>query len=172
MNRKHVHRYLATVLLCSASVAIADESETFNAIAATIDGFHAAAARGDKTAYLDTMTEDGVFLGTDEWERWPKVPTFTSYVSDRFADGGGWTYRSVERNVTLAENGHTAWFDEVIVSSSDARFRGTGVLVKANDQWKIAHYAMSFLVMNEIWDDVIRLNQKTRQRKAAHDDSN
>ena len=171
MSRTCAHRFLAVLLLCGAS-ASADESTTLTAIAATIDGFHAAAARGDKTAYLGLMTEDGVFLGTDEWERWPKVPSFTNYVSDRFADGGGWTYRSVERDVTLAEGGHTAWFDEVIVSSTDARFRGTGVLVKTDGEWKIARYAMSFLVLNEVWNDVIRLNQEARQQKAAGDDDN
>ena len=165
----NIRLYLAIVWLCSTGVAMADEQETLTAIAATIDGFHAAAARGDETAYLGSMTEDGVFLGTDEWERWPKVPTFTDYVGNRFADGGGWTYRSVERNVVLAEDGDTAWFDEVIVSSADARFRGTGVLLKTDGQWKIAHYAMSFLVLNEIWDDVIQLNKQTRQRKAARD---
>ena len=170
MNEKPVHPYLAVVLFCITSAAIADDSEALNAIGATIDRFHAAAARGDKGTYLDTLTEDGVFLGTDEWERWPKVPEFTDYVSGRFADGGGWTYRAVERNVALSDDGNTAWFDEVIVSSSDARFRGTGVLVKTDDRWKIAHYAMSFLVLNEIWEEVIRLNQQTRQQKATGDD--
>ena len=156
----------------AASTLTADESGALDDIAATIDGFHAAAARGDETAYLGFLTEDGVFLGTDEWERWPKNPTFSDYVNGRFANGSGWTYTSVERHVRLAEGGDTAWFDEVIASSTDARFRGTGVLVKRDGHWKIAHYAMSFLVYNEIWEDVIRMNEQTRQHKESRGDEN
>ena len=130
-----------------------------------IDDFHDAAANGDKGRYLGHMTEDGVFMGTDEWERWPKHPDFVDYVNMRFKDGAGWTYRSVERKIKLSEDADTAWFDEVIFSESNGRFRGTGVVVLQNGDWKIAHYAMSFLVFNENWNDVIELTRKTREMK-------
>ena len=41
------------------------------------------------------------------------------------------------------------------------------MLVKADGEWKIAHYAMSFLVFNENWQDVIELSKKTAAEKAA-----
>ena len=96
------------------------------------------------------------------WERWPKHPDFSEYVAARFADGG-WSYRSVERQVNIA--GDVAWFDEIVFSESSGRFRGTGVLVKQDGSWKIAHYALSFLVFNENWQDVIELTRKTRAEK-------
>ena len=114
------------------------------------------------------MTDDAVFMGTDEWERWPKHPDFSEYVAGRFEGGTGWTYRSVERVINVAESGETAWFDEVVFSETNGRFRGTGVVVKSGGEWKIAHYAMSFLIFNEDWQDVIELTKKTAAEKAAN----
>jgi ketosteroid isomerase-like protein len=154
------HLLLLTWLL--PAVAASDE---ISAIGEVIDTFHDAAAHGDKERYLGQMTEDGVFLGTDEWERWPKQPAFIDYVGSRFKDGVGWNYRSVERQIQISESGDTAWFDEVLLSEPNGRFRGTGVLSKQNGTWKIAHYAMSFLILNENWPEVIELTRKTMATK-------
>lgn len=149
------------LLLAMSFTASADDA----AIAAVIDDFHDAAAHGDNARYLGHMTDDAVFMGTDEWERWPKQPDFVDYVGGRFKDGIGWTYRSVQRNIRLADAGNIAWFDEVIFSETSGRFRGTGVVVLESGTWKIAHYAMSFLVFNENWQDVIELSQQTSAMK-------
>jgi hypothetical protein len=161
--------WLLCVLLLSP-LAFADDagppSATVAEIGRVLDDFHAAAAHDDKARYLGLLTRNAVFMGTDEWERWPKHPDFTNYVDTRFVDGKGWTYRAVERNVGLATTGEVAWFDEVVFSESSGRFRGTGVLVLERDAWKIAHYALSFLVFNEDWDAVVELTSKTRAAKA------
>jgi hypothetical protein len=146
-------------------LAVAADVETD--IGVVLDDFHDAAAHGDKSRYLGHMTDDAVFMGTDEWERWPKYPDFTDYVNMRFKDGKGWDYRSVERTIEVSDDGETAWFDEVVFSERNGRFRGTGVLVQERGTWKIAHYAMSFLVFNEDWEEVIELTRQTRQEKAA-----
>ncbi len=67
----------------------------------------------------------------------------------------------------LADSGDTAWFDEVIFSETNGRFRGTGVVVKSEGEWKIAHYAMSFLIFNENWPEVVELTRKTAAEKKA-----
>jgi hypothetical protein len=156
-------KFIAIALLI-AGTAVADHHEETLA-GAVLDDFHDAAAHGDKDRYLGHMTDDAVFMGTDEWERWPKNPDFVDYVNSRFKDGAGWNYQSVERKMVIADNADTAWFDEVVFSESNGRFRGTGVLVKQGGQWKIAHYAMSFLVFNENWQEVIELTKKTRAEK-------
>ncbi len=153
---------LLTTLL-AASLAMAD-SPAVDDIGAVLDDFHDAAASADADRYLEHLTEDAVFMGTDEWERWPKHPDFSVYVAQRFADGG-WSYRSVERNVRIAESGDVAWFDEVVFSERNGRFRGTGVLTRIDGEWKIAHYAMSFLIFNENWTEVIELTRRTRDAK-------
>ena len=160
-------KHTLILILLVAGVATAAHHEEA-AIGKVLDDFHDAAAHGDRDRYLSHMTEDAVFMGTDEWERWPKNPDFVDYVDSRFRDGSGWSYRSVERQVNVSPSGDVAWFDEVVYSETNGRFRGTGVLVKQGGDWKIAHYAMSFLVFNENWQDVIELTKKTRAEKEGN----
>ena len=159
-------RLLTATLLFTYSLAALPQGGPRAEVDAVLDAFHEAAADADRTRYLGLMTDNGVFLGTDEWERWPKNPDFTDYVTTRFRDGG-WSYRSVERHVDFSPGGDVAWFDEVVFSETSGRFRGTGVLLKGEDGWKIAHYALSFLVFNEDWEEVIELTRATREAKAA-----
>lgn len=160
--------YLASVfLLLSAAVQADHHTAITDAIGAVIDDFHDAAAKGDKERYLGHMTTRAVFMGTDEWERWPKEPDMRNYVSGRFKNGTGWNYRTVARHIQLGDAEDIAWFDEVIYSEENGRFRGTGVVSLQNGQWKIEHYAMSFLVFNEIWPDVIELSKKVAAEKSG-----
>jgi len=157
---------LVPFLVALDSAAAETEREAVDAV---LDAFHDAAAHGDRDRYLALLTDDGVFLGTDEWERWPKQPDFADYVDGRFQDGSGWSYRSVHRHVAFSDSGDVAWFDEVVYSESNGRFRGTGVLERVDGSWKIAHYAMSFLVFNENWEEVVELTRRTREAKEAED---
>jgi len=156
------HSLFLTIILCFSGIAY---SANVDDIGKVLDNFHDAAAHADKDRYLGLMTDDAVFMGTDEWERWPKHPDFTDYVDGRFKNGG-WSYKSVERQVRVADSGDIAWFDEVVFSESNGRFRGTGVLTRQNGTWKIAHYAMSFLVLNENWEEVVDLTKKTKAQLA------
>ena len=150
-----------TILLIFSSVLAGQQEE--DAINAVLDDFHSAAASADEERYLDHLTEDAVFMGTDEWERWPKNPDFRAYVNRRFQNGVGWNYKSIERKIRISQTGNVAWFDEVVFSATNGRFRGTGVLVKIDDMWKINHYALSFLILNENWQEIVKLTKKTRQ---------
>ena len=150
---------LIIILGLSGSAYSADVDD----IGKVLDDFHDAAAHADKDRYLGLMTDDAVFMGTDEWERWPKHPDFTDYVDGRFKNGG-WSYKSVERQIRVADSGDIAWFDEVVFSERNGRFRGTGVLSRQDGTWKIAHYAMSFLVLNENWEEVVELTKKTQEQ--------
>jgi len=161
-----MYRLLLVVTLLFSAVAIADDAAVAErAIGRVIDDFHDAAAHGDKDRYLGHLTDDAVFMGTDEWERWPKYPEFTDYVGGRFANGSGWNYRSVERKIRVADSADMAWFDEVLFSEQNGRFRGTGVLSLQDGEWKIAHYAMSFLILNENWEAVIELTRQTKSEE-------
>ena len=158
-------RLIFLTMLISAAAAV--EPTEHDTIGEVIDNFHNAAKHGDKQRYLGLMSDDAVFMGTDEWERWPKQPVFIDYVGSRFKDGSGWDYHSVERVIRISDSADFAWFDEVIESAPNGRFRGTGVLTRQNGEWKIAHYAMSFLIFNENWEDVIELSKKTRAQKES-----
>ena len=162
-------RHLLLLTLLVSVIAAADNAESgLGAIGRLIDDFHDAAAHGDKARYLDHLTEDAVFMGTDEWERWPKHPEFSDYVDSRFKNGSGWNYKSVERTIRISDSADIAWFDEVLFSEQNGRFRGTGVLTLEDGSWKIAHYAMSFLILNENWNEVIELTRKTKDQVAPN----
>lgn len=161
-------KIIILIATMTAVIAVRADHHEEQAIAELIDNFHAAAAAADQERYLGYLTDDAVFMGTDEWERWPKHPDFTDYVARRFEGGTGWNYRSVERVIRVADSGDVAWFDEVVFSETNGRFRGTGVAVKSGDEWKIAHYAMSFLIFNENWEEVVELTKRTAAEKAAN----
>lgn len=129
-------------LFCLASSAQhSDEA----AVSFVLDRYHQAAASADWSVYFDLMSEDGVFLGTDVGERWPKE-VFRSYASGR----NGWLYTPRERHINFTPDGNTAWFDEILDSASYGTSRGTGVLIKTNGGWKISQYHLTFPIPNEL----------------------
>lgn len=151
-----------TTIMVHAQDINADEK----AIVAVLDDFHDAAAKGDKERYLGHFTEDGVFLGTDEWERWPLKPDFKLYVDGRFKNGVGWVYKSEKKNIAFSKDGNTAWFDETSVNQRNgSRFRGSGVLEKENGIWKVAHYVLSFLVYNEVGAEVGKIIAEEKAKR-------
>jgi len=143
---------LALALLAAPPALAATPDEI--AVGRTLDAFHAAAAHSDFKAYFDLFTPDGVFIGTDAAERW-SVPAFKAYAKAPFAAGKGWTYTPRVRHVTLAPIACrcVAWFDELLDSKSYGASRGTGVLLKGPHGWKIAQYALTFPIPNDLAKD-------------------
>lgn len=119
------------------------------AVAAALDAFHDAASRADQQAYFELMTDDVVFLGTDASERW-QGQAFRDFVSQYFPDGRGWTYTPTDRHIDLAPDGSWALFDELLDNENLGQCRGSGVLVRTDDGWKVAQYNLSVPVPNEI----------------------
>jgi len=118
---------------------------------ALIDGLHEDAHVGNFKSYFERYSPDAIFLGTDKTERWT-VEEFKEYAKAAFADGHGWTYEVVERN--WEGEGNIRWFDEILFNEKLGHCRGTGVAKLINDEWKIAHYALTMLVPNSIAADV------------------
>lgn len=141
-------------LFCALALsAVADPDDHSARINMLLDDFHLAAAEADRDRYLGYFAPDGVFMGTDDWERWP-LPVFIEYVEGRFSNGGGWNYVSEDRVIAFDPSGKVAWFDEIMVSQRWGRFRGTGVLLLDEGNWKIAHYSLTVLVPNESFEAV------------------
>lgn len=126
------------------------------AVAQVLDGYHAAASRADFDGYLGRMTADGVFIGTDATERWTTAQ-FAAFVRPYFARGQGWTYRPTVRHVDLTPGGQTAYFDELLDNASYGTCRGTGVVVRTAQGWKIAQYHLTIPVPNALADTVVRM---------------
>ncbi|HSG89035.1 MAG TPA: nuclear transport factor 2 family protein [Pseudomonadales bacterium] len=143
------HLLLAFLLLGSAQA----RADLFDDPDAVLDALHARAAAADYDGYFALYTDDAVFLGTDAGERWP-IEEFRRYTQARFATGTGWTYVPTERHLMRAADGDTIWFDEIVVGASMGPCRGTGVLVRTDVGWQIAHYSLTLLVPNALADEV------------------
>ena len=125
-------------------------------VANVLNDFHDAASKADGDRYFGHFTSDGIFLGTDITERWT-VEEFKAYAAPHFSKGKGWTYHPESRNVYLSKDMKTAWFDEILSNKNYGRTRGTGVLTKIDDQWKIAQYHLTLPVPNELMGKVVEM---------------
>ena len=139
---------LIAVVLSSATWAQETGQPALNSL---IDGLHKDAHEGNLETYFARYSSDAVFMGTDKTERWT-IDAFKTYAAPAFEDGHGWTYEVVERN--WEGEGDTRWFDEILFNEKLGHCRGTGVVEKVGDNWKIAHYSLTLLIPNDIAETV------------------
>lgn len=125
-------------------------------IAAVLDQWHHAAAVGELEPYINSMTEGAIFLGTDAEERWTRAQ-LKSYAEKYFGDGEGWVYTPRDRYIRTNAYGDVAWVDEVLDNEKYGVLRGTAVLRQNGDDWRIAHYSLTFLVPNDLAKDVVEV---------------
>lgn len=126
-----------------------------------VDGWHHAAAVADEEVFFNSMTEDGIYIGTDKSERWLR-DDMRAWSKEYFDRESAWSFTKVERNVTLGATDDIAWFDEIL-DTWMRPCRGSGVVVKTKEGWKISHYHLSIAVPNEKvsgYLDLIGLPQK------------
>lgn len=122
------------------------------AVDALLDRFHGAAAQADGERYFGCLAEGSVFVGTDATERWERE-AFRAYAEPWFSQGRGWTFRPLERHVYV--RGDCAWFDERLASEKYGETRGSGVLARFSDGWRIVQYVLSFPIPNELSGEVV-----------------
>lgn len=115
----------------------------------TLNAFHAAAANADYAGYFANWTGESVFLGTDATERW-EGDAFKAFARPYFERGQGWTYLPRKRNVSVSEDGRTAWFDELLENEKYGECRGSGVLLRRGERWVIVQYNLSFPIPNDL----------------------
>ena len=130
-----------------------------------LDAFHASAAKADEAAYFGCFADGAVFLGTDASERWT-LAEFRAYAHPHFSEGKGWTYVPQERHVELVGGAHVAWFDEVLKSEKHGLCRGTGVVARTEQGWRVAQYSLTFLVPNDAAAAVVEAIRATPVKKS------
>jgi hypothetical protein len=137
------------------STAIAKEQ-----IIATLDQFNKAAANADFNTYFDFFTDDAVFIGTDATENWDKK-NFMVWAKPHFDKKKTWNFKSMDRHIYFANSdGHGesnfAWFDELLNTRMKI-CRGSGVLIRKGNEWKIQQYVLSMTIPNSQTDTVIKI---------------
>jgi ketosteroid isomerase-like protein len=138
------------------------------AVGGVIDAWHAAAAAADEEKYFSYFTPDAVFLGTDATERWTR-DAFRKWAHPHFAKGKAWSFKTVSRWISFSPDRGVAWFDETLDTANMGPCRGSGVLVRVGDTWKIAQYNLSIPIPNDLVDDFtkrIAEDEKTKRKGA------
>ena len=145
----------SSVLLgCVALAVSAEEAGERRQIATVLDDFHAAASEADGDRYFSHFAPGGIFLGTDGSERWT-LEEFRAFAEPYFSQGKGWTYLARDRHITLGADQRTAWFDEALDNDSYGECRGSGVLQKQGEAWKIEQYNLSIPMPNSLAKDFV-----------------
>ncbi|MEO6539804.1 MAG: nuclear transport factor 2 family protein, partial [Ferruginibacter sp.] len=63
---------------------------------------------------------------------------------------------SIQRHIYFGKNADIAWFDELL-STQMKICRGSGVVVKQNDEWKVQQYVLSMTIPNDLSDGIVKL---------------
>ncbi len=135
-----------------------NEAKETAAIYKLLNDWHSAASNADYNGYFDKIAEDGIYIGTDANENWDKK-AFAAFSKPYFDRGKAWNFKALERNVYFSKDGKTAWFDELLDTWMKA-CRGSGVLEKEGNEWKIKHYVLNMTVPNDATEQIIPLKAK------------
>jgi ketosteroid isomerase-like protein len=159
---------ILSVVFCLLFIGQLSANEQLNneAVNKVLDNFHQAAAAADFEQYFDLFADDGIYMGTDAGERWTKAQ-FKSYVKPYFSKGKGWLYVVKERHVSSTPTQDIVFFDELLENKYYGQCRGSGILIKTVDGWKILQYKLSVPVPNDISAPIVEKIKQFNQLKRA-----
>lgn len=144
-------KILFTLVLIT-QLAAAQEKQTINNL---LDSWHKAASEANFNAYFDLLHDDSIYIGTDPTENWTK-PQFIAFAKPYFDKGRAWSFTALERNIYFSKDGKTAWFDELLNTQMKI-CRGSGILIKEKNKWKIKHYVLSMTIPNDNTTEVTKI---------------
>ncbi len=146
---------LIVITLSGCKSVLVNQTDSTNEINVTLDAWHKAAADANYKAYFNLMTDDAIFIGTDATENWNKT-AFQAYAKPHFDKGKAWSFTALERHIYFDKTGKTAWFDELLNTQMKI-CRGSGVLVKIGQEWKIKQFVLSMTIPNDNSGEVIKV---------------
>ncbi len=159
----------AIVLICMSQSSVTKTSAQSDDVAqakASIDQmltrFRNAAENADAKEYFGCLDKDGIFLGTDEKERFT-LETLKATFEPYFVKGIGWKRDIKQRYIFVGPSNQIGWFEEHAQRENLGAMRTTGVVRKTDDGWKIVQYNVSFPVPNEVVSDVAAIIRKSKE---------
>lgn len=123
-----------------------------------LDQWHLAAADANFDKFFGALDSISVYIGTDVSEIWNKKQ-FSEFSKPYFDRGKAWSFKALQRNIYSSKNNDVVWFDEVL-NTWMGLCRGSGVLEKSNNQWKIKHYVLSLTIPNDVIQPVIDVKKE------------
>src|SRR5689334_20109688 len=146
--------FMAFALSASAGIACVAQSQNVD-IHTFIDNWHKAAAAANADLFFASMADDCMYIGTDKTERWTKEQ-FRTFAKPYFDKGKAWDFKPYDRDLHVTSDGKSAWFSELLTTWMGV-CRGSGMLRKTKQGWKIEQYQLSVTVPNDIIKDFITL---------------
>ena len=152
------------ICLLSAGAQAQSDREQINAL---LDNWHQAAAVAEEETFVGSLTEDGVYIGTDKTERWTREE-MRAWAKPYFERDTAWAFTPLERKIYFDRKGKVAWFNETLDTWMGV-CRASGVLEDVRREgWKISHYHLSVTIDNDLIEDFISLvNQDGNGGKEA-----
>lgn len=135
------------IVSCTNSNCNIDKETETKKLNEFIDNWHYAAAVADENIFFGSLDENAIYLGTDPKERWLKHE-FINWGMKYFERDTAWVFTPYNRFWEFSEDMNYAWFDELLDTHMGI-CRGSGVLRKYKDGWKINHYNLALTLPNE-----------------------
>lgn len=132
--------------------SLADSVHTF------VDAWHKAAAEADEDTFFGSMAADGIYLGTDATERWPR-DTFRVWAQFAFDRESAWDFKAYQRELYFSDNNKYVWWEEMLETWMGP-CRGSGVARYLDGRWQIQHYNLAVTIPNEKIEGFIELTKK------------
>lgn len=162
MRKSVVFFTILTILIsCSTveKIISVDEKKAIKTqIHTVLNDWHLAATEANFENYFSKMDSIAVFIGTDASENWTKKQ-FSDFSKPYFDKGKAWDFKTLERNIFVNNTGTFVWFDELL-NTWMGTCRGSGVLEKKGDSWKIKQYVLSVAIPNDDVQKVIEAKKK------------
>ncbi|HAF27936.1 MAG TPA: hypothetical protein DCG75_02715 [Bacteroidales bacterium] len=126
------------------------ESE-INSLNVFIDNWHHAAAVANEDVFFGSLDSNAVYLGTDPDERWLKNE-FMDWGMKYFERDTAWAFKPYNRFWEFSDDMNYAWFDELLETHMGI-CRGSGIVKRYGNTWKIKHYNLALTLPNEQMSD-------------------
>jgi len=144
-------------VLVSTTTFSQDHKKNKLEINTTLNQWHKDVADSNFDAYFNKMSENSIFIGTDAGEIWDKQQ-FKDFAKPYFDKKETWNFTPLSRNIYFFSNQNIAWFDELLETWMGI-CRGSGILTKENNKWKISQYVLSVTVPNDDIKKVIKIKK-------------
>jgi hypothetical protein len=143
---------------CKTKKGINQNSDSKTQVNLLLNQWHRDAATFNYKDYLNKMTDNAIFVGTDASEVWSKQE-FQNFSKPFFDKKQTWSFKPISRNIYFDQTNQIAWFDELLDTWMGI-CRGSGVVIFDGAQWKIQHYVLSATIPNENMNEVVIIKKE------------
>ena len=153
--------FLVFLISCGSvkNVSLEEKKAIKTTVNTVLNNWHLAASEANFDGYFEKMDSVSVFIGTDASENWKKKQ-FQNFSKPYFDKGKAWDFKTLERTIYVNSSGDFVWFDELL-NTWMGTCRGSGVLEKTSNGWKIKQYVLSVTIPNDDMQAVIVAKKKS-----------